>query len=345
MIKVLVIDDSATMRIVLKKLIDKNEYMECIGVAPNPVEAKEMIRECRPDVITLDVEMPKMSGLEFLERMMHLTPIPVIMISTMTEAGSEAALRSLELGAVDFIAKPKLDMAESIDGYAAEIYRKIQIAATAKIGKLSTPLPAMSLSDATPVKKEQAVARVDDKIVALGAGTGGVSALREILMLMPEDCPPMLVVQHLPAVFMGSLAKRLDQLCLARVKIAEHGEFVRKGCIYVSSGDSNLMIKATNEGYRIECVSLGESGRVQSSVDALFSSLASAAGKNGIGVILTGAGKDGAEGMRLMMEAGAFNIAQSADCCVVFDMPKSAISSCGITEILSLSDISTRILN
>ncbi|MEN3033339.1 chemotaxis-specific protein-glutamate methyltransferase CheB [Chromobacterium amazonense] len=345
MIRVLVIDDSATMRILLKKIIDKNEYMECVGVAPNPVDAKEIIRDRRPDVITLDVEMPKMSGLEFLERMMHFTPIPVIMISTLTEAGSTSALSALELGAVDFIAKPKLDMAENMDSYADEIYRKIQMAARAKVLKLSSPLPPMSLNDAAPEKNPGAAAIVGDRIVGIGAGTGGVSALREILMTMPEDCPPILAVQHLPAAFMDSLAKRLDHLCKPRVKIAEHGESVRKGCIYISGGNSKLTITSVNDGYRLACAPSSDSEKSKKTVDTLFVSLATAVGKNGIGVILTGAGGDGAMGIRSMMEVGAFNIAQSADSCVVYDMPQAAISSCGISEVLALPDISKKILS
>ncbi|KWB79391.1 protein-glutamate methylesterase/protein-glutamine glutaminase [Burkholderia ubonensis] len=344
MIKVLVIDDSATMRIMLKKLIDKSELMKCIGVAPNPVAAKDMIRELKPDVITLDIEMPKMDGLEFLERMMRLSPIPVIMISTLTEAGSASALRALELGAIDFIAKPKVDVAEGIEEYAQEIHHKIEVAGGAKVRALTRDVPPIDFDARPPTKPEGVLATAEDRIIAIGASTGGTEALKEILLELPADCPPMLVAQHMPAAFLRSLALRLDLLCSMHVKIAEDGEVLRRGYVYIAPGHSDLKLDKNGDGYvcRLKCETPAPQSK--SSIDQLFVSIAETAGDRGIGVVLTGMDSDGAQGARRMIEAGAFTIAQDTQTSVVSSMPEAAMAKRGISEVLPLNEIAERLI-
>ncbi|APY96319.1 chemotaxis response regulator protein-glutamate methylesterase [Burkholderia pseudomallei] len=344
MIRVLVIDDSATMRILLKKLIDKNEHMECVGVAPNPVAAQDLLREARPDVITLDIEMPKMNGLDFLDRIMRLMPVAVIMISTLTEAGSESALRALELGAIDFIAKPKLDFAEGVQAYAEEIYRKIETAGRAKVKKLTRDVPPVRMDAEPPAKPLLAEAGTEGRVVAVGASTGGTEAVKELLLGLPADCPPLLIAQHMPEPFMRSLAKRLDLLCAMRVKMAEDGETLRRGCAYIAPGHSNLTVEATAAGYACRIVRNAGEAQAGSSVDELFRSVAAAAGARAVGVVLTGSGSDGAAGARAMMAAGAFNIAQDAETSVVYSMPDAAIAACGINEILPLEKIAGKLM-
>ncbi len=342
-IRVIVIDDSALMRNLLKEIIDEAPDLECIATAPDPLIAREKIRELNPDVITLDIEMPKMDGLEFLERLMRLKPTPVIMISSLTEQGSEAALRALELGAVDIIAKPKLDIVRGIQGYADDIREKIRSAAGANVKPMFSSVTPNHSADVVLSKISKPILKTE-KLIIVGASTGGTEALKEFLMPMPPDSPAILIAQHMPEMFTKSFANRLDSLCRITVKEAEQGERILPGHAYIAPGHSHLMLGVSGANYVCQ-LSQGEPvNRHRPSVDVLFRSVANLAGKNAIGVILTGMGKDGAIGMLEMKQAGSYNFAQDEASCVVFGMPKEAIALGGVHEILPLKDISTRVL-
>ncbi|MEN9658014.1 MAG: hypothetical protein RL571_1479 [Pseudomonadota bacterium] len=342
-IRVIVIDDSALMRNLLKEIIDEAPDLECIATAPDPLIAREKIRELNPDVITLDIEMPKMDGLEFLERLMRLKPTPVIMISSLTEQGSEAALRALELGAVDIIAKPKLDIVRGIQGYADDIREKIRSAAGAKVKPIFSSVTPSHSADVVLSKVSKPILKTE-KLIIVGASTGGTEALKEFLMPMPPDSPAILIAQHMPEMFTKSFANRLDSLCRITVKEAEQGERILPGHAYIAPGHSHLMLGVSGANYVCQ-LSQGEPvNRHRPSVDVLFRSVANLAGKNAIGIILTGMGKDGAAGMLEMKQAGSYNFAQDEASCVVFGMPKEAIALGGVHEILPLKDISTRVL-
>ena len=340
-IKVLVIDDSALIRSILREIINSYPDMEAIGVATNPYQAREMIKELNPDVLTLDVEMPGMDGLTFLEKVMRLRPMPVLMISSLTERGSDAALRSLELGAVDFIAKPKVGIVEGMQEYADEIAEKIRIASSARVHPrefpaktVQCPLPALGNNFVTT-----------EKIIVVGASTGGIEAIREFLVRLPADAPGVLIVQHMSAPFMKSFANRLNSLCKISVKQAEDNERVLPGHAYIAPGDAHLLLRRSGANYMTELSQADPVNRHRPSVDVLFRSAAKHAGKNVIGVIMTGMGKDGAEGMLEMRRAGAYNLAQNEASCVVFGMPKEAIATGAVDEVVPIQEMTQRVLN
>ena len=343
-IKVLIVDDSALVRKMLTEIIDSQKDMQAIGAAPDPLVAREMIRNLNPDVLTLDVEMPKMDGLDFLERLMRLRPIPVVMVSTLTERGSEITLRALELGAIDFVSKPKLDIASGLKDYAREITDKIRIASKARIRQRLPASIAPSLSaDAVLPAFTNRVASTE-KLIIIGASTGGTEAIKDVLVQFPPDCPGILITQHMPEGFTKSFAARLDSLCKVSVKEAEHNERILPGHAYLAPGHSHLLLKRSGANYMTE-LSQGEPvNRHRPSVDVLFRSAANFAGKNAVGVILTGMGKDGAAGMLEMKNAGAYNISQDEATCVVFGMPKEAIAVGGVDEIVPLQDVARRVL-
>jgi two-component system chemotaxis response regulator CheB len=328
--KVLVIDDSALIRSVLREIISHEPDMEVVGVAPDPVIARELIRQTNPDVLTLDVEMPKMDGLDFLERLMRLRPMPVVMVSSLTERGSEITLRALELGAVDFVTKPKMAIQSGMRDYAALITEKIRAAARARVRArpvggstqlVGQPLPALG----NPLSSSE-------KLIIIGASTGGTEAIKEFLLQMPSDCPGILIVQHMPEGFTRSFAQRLDSLCRIVVKEADQGERVLPGHAYLAPGHSHLSLAKSGANYVTRLDQTELVNRHRPAVDVLFRSAALHAGKNAIGVILTGMGKDGAAGMLEMKRAGAYNFAQDEASCVVFGMPREAIAAGGVDE-------------
>jgi len=332
-ITVVVVDDSALIRKVLTTIINSQPGMQVLGAAPDPIVAREMIRSLNPDVITLDVEMPKMDGLDFLERLMRLRPTPVVMISSLTERGSETTLRALELGAVDYISKPKIDIASGMQEYSAEIADKIRCAAAAR----PRPQQAARPTQALPVLGNRSVST--EKLIIVGASTGGTEAIKDFLMQMPPDCPGILITQHMPEAFTKSFAARLDSLCRIAVKEADHGERVLPGHAYVAPGHSHLLLKRSGANYVTQLSDGPPVNRHRPSVDVLFRSAAEHAGANAIGVIMTGMGKDGALGMLTMREAGAYNVAQDEASCVVFGMPKEAIAVGATNEVLPLNEL------
>lgn len=339
-IKVLVVDDSALIRQVLKEIIDQQDDMETVGAAPDPIKARDMIKALRPDVLTLDVEMPRMGGLDFLEKLMRLRPMPVVMISSLTEAGSETTLRALELGAVDYIAKPRLDIARGMRDYAELIAEKIRAAARAKAARRTIARPEAA-PEARQVKPLGAASA--GKVVLIGASTGGTEAIREVLAALPADFPPVLVVQHMPENFTRAFAKRLDGLCRVAVKEAGDGEPILPGHAYIAPGHSHLLLRRAGAGFVAQLGHGPEVNRHRPSVDALFNSAVEAAGRNAVGVLLTGMGKDGAAGLLGLRQAGAHTIAQDEGSCVVFGMPREAIALGGASEVVPLKDIAGRL--
>ena len=347
-LKVLVVDDSAMIRKVLKKIINQERDMECVGVAPDPWIAREMIKEFNPDVLTLDVEMPKMDGLDFLERLMRLRPMPVLMVSTLTELGSDVTFRALELGAVDFISKPKLDIERGLEDYADMITSMIRTAAGANIrahktATNSSPLKKYTADSVLPSVSGRFAST--EKLIVIGASTGGTEAIKKILTQLPADAPGILVTQHMPENFTRSFAKRLDTLCKISVKEAEDNERILPGHAYIAPGNYHLSVKRSGANYMTKLDQGELVNRHRPSVDVLFKSAAKVAGTNALGVILTGMGKDGVQGMAEMKATGSYTIAQDEKSCVIFGMPKEAILAGAVSEILPLKDIARRTLD
>jgi two-component system chemotaxis response regulator CheB len=342
-IKVLIVDDSALIRAILTEIINQTDDLEVVGVARDPIVAREKIRELKPDVITLDIEMPNMDGLEFLEKLMRLHPLPVLMVSTLTQKGSDSALRALELGAIDFIAKPKVDVKNQLEAYAEEITNKIRMIAKAKVKPKQPAQEPSKKAKVLKISTNKLVA--NQKILVIGASTGGTEAIKEILIDMPADCPPILIVQHMPAGFTKSYAARLDSLCQINVSEAKHGERILPGHAYLAPGDYRLSIGRVSNYYICNVTQNPPVNRHRPAVDVLFDSVAALAKGNAVGVILTGMGKDGAAGMKRMSEKGCKNLAQDEASCVVFGMPKEAIAQGGVDEIVPLNKMSQQILD
>ena len=340
-ITVIVVDDSALIRKLLSEIINSQPDMQVLGAAPDPLVAREMIRSLNPDVLTLDVEMPKMDGLDFLERLMRLRPMPVVMVSSLTEKGSDATLRALELGAIDYVSKPKIDIVHGIEEYASEITDKIRAAAAAR-PRTRPPATAMRGERAPQVLANRSIST--EKLIIVGASTGGTEAIKEFLLDMPPDCPGILITQHMPEAFTKSFAARLDSLCRISVKEAEHAERVLPGHAYVAPGHSHLLLRRSGANYMTQLSDAAPLNRHRPSVDVLFRSAAEYAGANAVGVILTGMGKDGAQGMLAMKQAGAYNFAQDEASCVVFGMPKEAIAAGATDEVLPLRDLAPGVI-
>lgn len=345
--RVLVVDDSALMRGLLSEMINSAPDMEVVGAAPDAPAAREMIKALNPDVLTLDVQMPKMDGLEFLDRLMRLRPMPVVMVSAYTEAGSETTLKALELGAIDFIGKPRADGVKTMEDYAEELVEKLRAARGARLRKQvvftrQTTAPAV----ASPALSSLPRVSSSRKIIFLGASTGGTEAIKEFLIGLPADCPPVLVVQHMPEAFTASFARRLDSLSAPRVIESQGNEKVESGTVYIAPGHSHLQIRRNPAGgYLTELLATPPVNRHRPSVDVLFDSAASLIGAQAIGVILTGMGKDGAQGMLRMRQAGAKTFGQDEASCVVYGMPREAFLVGAVEEQCSLDDMAQRVIS
>jgi len=340
-IKVLIVDDSALIRSVMSEIVNSQPDMEVVGTAPDPLVARELIKKTNPDVLTLDVEMPKMDGLDFLEKLMRLRPMPVVMVSSLTERGSEITMRALELGAVDFVTKPKISIQSGMRDYTDLISDKIRAASRARIAPRSVQ-PAAA-PGALPALRNPLTS--SEKLIIIGASTGGTEAIREFLMQMPSDCPGILIAQHMPEGFTTSFARRLDSLCKISVVESSGNERVLPGHAYIAPGHSHLLLARSGANYVTKIEQTDPVNRHRPSVDVLFRSAALAAGKNAVGVILTGMGKDGAAGMLAMKEAGAYNYAQDEASCVVFGMPREAILLNAHHEIGALRALPGMVLN
>ncbi len=344
--RVVVVDDSALIRSLLKEIIDRQTDMQCVGVAADPFAAREVIRDTNPDVITLDVEMPRMDGIDFLGKLMRLRPTPVIMVSTLTERGAEVTLRALELGAIDFVAKPKIGVADGMRLLADDITDKIRTASKAQIRRGAAPLAA---AEVPPTARAPAAVHSlgrlsTEKLIFIGASTGGTEATKEVLLGLPADAPAVLITQHMPAGFTTSYAKRLDGLARIRVAEAVDGERVLPGHAYLAPGGFHLSVERSGANY-IARVRDGDTvNRHKPSVEVLFESAARVVGPNAFGIMLTGMGGDGARAMRAMRDAGAYNLAQDEASCVVFGMPREAIAQGAVQEVLPLAQIAPHLL-
>ena len=344
--RVVVVDDSALVRSLLTEIINREPDMSCVGAASDPIVAREMIRNLDPDVITLDVEMPRMDGIDFLSRLMRLRPTPVVMVSTLTERGAEVTLKALELGAVDFVAKPKIGVADGLRQLGADITEKIRTAAQARVRKLVTAPSAAPGAVAPRVAVPAAsLGRLStEKIVFIGASTGGTEATKEVLMALPADAPAVVITQHMPPGFTTSYANRLDGLCRISVREARDGERVLPGHAYIAPGGLHLSVERSGANY-VARVQDGEPvNRHKPSVEVLFKSAARVVGPNAIGIMLTGMGADGAKAMREMRDAGSYNLCQDEASCVVFGMPREAIAAGAAHEVLPLSQIAPHLL-
>ncbi|MBR0993090.1 chemotaxis response regulator protein-glutamate methylesterase [Bradyrhizobium japonicum] len=324
-VKVLIVDDSSFVRQVLTEMLSRDPSIIVVGAAPNPLVAREMIKALNPDVLTLDIEMPRMDGLQFLDKIMSLRPMPVVMISSLTQKGADTALRALEMGAVDYVAKPTIGLADGLAALAEEIIGKIKIAASARVRPLQGAKPAVPRISSGPSFNSS------EKIIAVGASTGGVEALQQFLTAFPADAPAILVTQHMPAAFTESFAKRLDKCCLIGVCQAEDGERVLPGHAYIAPGGYHLELARNGANYTCRLNDQALVSGHRPSVDVLFRSVARAAGANAVGIILTGMGKDGAAGLLEMRRAGASTIGQDEASCVVYGMPKAA-ADCGAVQ-------------
>ncbi|HEY8023008.1 MAG TPA: chemotaxis response regulator protein-glutamate methylesterase [Burkholderiaceae bacterium] len=341
-IKVLIVDDSALIRSVMSEIVGSQPDMEVVGVAPDPLVARDLIKQTNPDVLTLDVEMPKMDGLDFLEKLMRLRPMPVIMVSSLTERGSEITLRALELGAVDFVTKPKLSIQSGMREYAELITDKIRAAAKAQVRPRRIAPTQGHAEGGLPMIRNPLTS--SEKLIIVGASTGGTEAIKDFLMQMPSDCPGILITQHMPEGFTRSFAKRLDGICKIAVREAESGERILPGHAFIAPGHSHLTLARSGANYVTHLDQGPPVNRHRPSVDVLFNSAAVCAGKNAVGVILTGMGKDGALGMLEMKKAGAYNFAQDEASCVVFGMPREAIAIGAAHEVGALSELPGMVL-
>jgi len=348
-IRVLVVDDSAVMRQLLTEILSSDPAIEVVGTAPDPYVAREKIKLLNPDVLTLDVEMPRMDGLAFLRNLMRLRPMPVVMCSSLTQKGAAVALDALALGAVDFVAKPTVDVAQGVKEASQEIIAKVKMAARAQVKALvdTKPLPVTERHDASVVLPRRAAPSrfaTTERIIAIGASTGGTEAIREVLSHLPADTPGVVIAQHIPKAFSGAFAQRMDSCSVLNVCEAEDCQPVLAGHAYVAPGDRHLII--VRDGARYQCrLSDGELvNRHRPSVDVLFRSVAQSAGRNSIGVILTGMGRDGAEGLKELLEAGAGTLAQDEQSSVVWGMPGAAWQIGAAQSLAPLAQIADRIM-
>jgi two-component system chemotaxis response regulator CheB len=322
--------------------------MTVVATAPDPLVARDLIKQHNPDVLTLDVEMPRMDGLDFLEKLMRLRPMPVVMVSSLTERGNEITLRALELGAVDFVTKPKVGIRDGMLDYSEKLADKIRAAARARV-RQAAPVQ----HSAAHAAHAQAAAAAPlfnnpllstEKLIIVGASTGGTEAIREVLVPLPPDAPAVLIAQHMPPGFTKSFAQRLNGLCRITVKEAEHGERVLPGHAYIAPGHAHLLLARSGANYIAHLSDEPPVNRHRPSVDVLFRSAAQHAGKNAVGVILTGMGRDGAAGLLEMKKAGAYTLAQDEASCIVFGMPREAIALGAADEIASLPEMSRRVM-
>ncbi|TMH30186.1 MAG: chemotaxis response regulator protein-glutamate methylesterase [Betaproteobacteria bacterium] len=344
--RVVVVDDSALVRSLLTEIINRQPDMQCVGAASDPFVAREMIRTLNPDVITLDIEMPRMDGIDFLSKLMRLRPMPVVMVSTLTERGAEVTLRALELGAVDFVAKPKIGVADGLRLLAQDITDKVRIASKAHLRRLQVTPPAGDDGPAAkPVAPIANLGRLStEKIIFIGASTGGTEATKEVLTHLPPDSPAVVITQHMPPGFTKSYAARLDGLCKIRVAEARDGERVLPGHAYIAPGGFHLSIERSGANYIARVQDGDPVNRHKPSVEVLFKSAARVVGPNALAMMLTGMGADGAKAMKEMRDAGSYNYVQDEATCVVFGMPREAIAAGAAHEVLPLAQIAPKLI-
>lgn len=345
-IRVLIVDDSALVRKILSEILGEAAGIEVVGTAQDPYIARDKIKALNPDVLTLDVEMPRMDGLTFLRNLMRLRPMPVVMVSSLTARGAEVTLQALELGAVDFVRKPELGLAQGLQEYAGELIDKIRVAAGVKVRALASPSATVSPSpkfsvDAVIPQSATPSFRTTDRVLAIGASTGGTEAIKEVLLRLPPDTPGVVIAQHIPPGFSAAFAERMNRQTGLVVKEAADGDRVMMGHAYIAPGNQHLLL--VRDGARYVCrLSDGELvNRHRPSVDVLFRSVAKAAGTNACAAILTGMGADGAQGLKELYDLGVHTIAQDQATSVVWGMPGEAVKRGAASEILPLNDIAS----
>jgi two-component system chemotaxis response regulator CheB len=338
-IKVLVVDDSALIREVLTRMLTRDGDINVVGTATDPIDAREKIKQLNPDVVTLDIEMPGMNGLQFLEKLMRLRPMPVVMVSTLTKKGASETLLALELGAVDFVAKPSAEFEGGIEAFGAGLRDKIRAAAKSDVRGRSA-----SRAEAPKVAIKTAAAP-EGSLIAIGASTGGVEAIRAVLTQMPADCPPIVIAQHMPPGFTGRFAARLDELCALKVVEAEDRMPLLAGHAYVARGDYHLRVERTSGQLKCRLAHDELESGHRPSVDVLFESVAKTVGAMAVGAILTGMGRDGARGLKLMRDAGAYTVGQSQASALVYGMPRVAFEEGAVVEQAPVEAIAARLAN
>lgn len=348
-IKVLIIDDSALVRKLLKEILDSDPQIQVVATAPDPLIAIRKIKSFNPDVLTLDVEMPKMDGLTFLAKLMKSHPMPVVMFSSLTQSGAEATMKALSLGAIDFVAKPTVKLSEGMEDLRTELVTKVKGASCAKLKKAIAPpmleVPPKHGMDAIIKSQKVWPAREGEKVLVIGASTGGTVAIEQILNKLPADAPPTLIVQHMPPLFTDSFAKRVDTLTQMNIIEAHDNDMLKKGVALIAPGGKHMILNKGPKGYYVTIKDGPPVNRHKPSVDVLFRSAANTLGSNAIGIILTGMGDDGARGLKEMKDTGAYTIAQDEDSCVVFGMPKVAIELGAVEKVLPLGSIAQFVMN
>ena len=350
-IKVLIVDDSAVVRQVLTNLLEEDSAIHVLGAAADPIFAMERMRRQWPDVIVLDVEMPRMDGISFLKKIMAERPTPVVICSTLTEAGAETTMQALSAGAVSIVTKPKIGLKRFLEDATSDIVGAVKAASNANIMRLAAPVPQVKImpklsADAIlPAGDGHALAQTTERIVAIGTSTGGTQALEGVLTALPRVCPGIVIVQHMPEKFTAAFAARLDSLCRIEVREAQNNDRVMPGRALIAPGGKHMLLKRSGAQYFVEVVDGPLVNRHRPSVDVLFRSVAKVAGKNAVGIIMTGMGDDGARGLKEMSDVGAPTIAQDEDTCVVFGMPKEAIKLGGVDRVMGLQDIPRAILS
>ncbi len=346
-IKVLIVDDSALVRNALSKVLSSDPDIEIMGMASDPFVAAAKMKQAIPDVITLDVEMPRMDGITFLKKIMSQHPIPVVICSTLAGSGTQTALKALEYGAVEIIQKPNLGTRQFFEEAKIKICDTVKAAAMVRAKKIAKPMkvsPKLTADAILPEPSSKAMVETTEKIIVVGASTGGTEALRVFFEALPHDAPGMVVVQHMPESFTTAFAKRLNGICRVSIKEAENNDTVLRGRVLIAPGNEHLLLKRSGARYYVETRQGPLVSRHRPSVDVLFRSTARYAGKNALAVIMTGMGDDGARGMKEMKKAGAFTIAQDEETCVVFGMPKEAIKRDAVDRVLPLEKIAGTIL-
>lgn len=368
-VKVLIVDDSALVRKMLQEMLSSDPFIEVVGVAEDPYDARNKVKTLRPDVLTLDVEMPKMDGITFLKNLMRLHPLPVVMVSTLTEKGADVTFEALDLGAVDFVTKPKVDLEHTFEAYSLEIRRKVKIAA--KVSReqlerhyqryeentlhkpkvlnryrLGSKVPEKQSVDAiVPSRPVSSSNYSKDPLIALGASTGGTEAIKDVLMRLPADTPAIVITQHIPAAFSAPFAKRMDSVSEMTVHEAEDGQKIERGHVYIAPGDRHLLIEKSGGGYICRLNDGPPVNRHKPSVDVMFRTVLQVAGTQSIGVLLTGMGADGAQGLKELREIGVHTIAQDEKTSVVWGMPGEATKMGAAEEVLALDKIPAKLLS
>lgn len=338
-INVLIVDDSATARAVLSDILSSDPEIGHIDTAPDAYVARDKIVKNKPDVVCLDVEMPRMDGITFLTKLMKHMPVPVVMVSSLTQKGARTTLDALAAGAIDFVPKPHSNIYEGSEEIKKELLEKVKTAARAKVTNVKAHV------DLKPLEYKSALSETTQKIVAIGASTGGTEALKDVLIQLPRNSPGIIIVQHMPANFTGQFAERLNGLCEVEVKEAKNGDTVGIGQVLLAPGDVHMVLRRSGHRYYVQ---LGTGDKVSGhrpSVDVLFNSVSKAAGSNAVGVILTGMGSDGAKGMLNMKKAGSKTIGQDSASCVVYGMPKVAFELGGVDSQVTLQSIPKKILD